>query len=112
MKMQEEEVKEVIKKQWFVQERQETRARLMRQKDKNIRAEVKAGIEKNYMPVGMSLAALNDSQDALTQDAAIRLSMTNASEERNQSPQAIFSEVVNLGTAEPSMEGMPNQSMH
>ena len=83
----------------------------MRQKDKNIRAEMKAGIDKNYMPVGMSLAAINDSQDAVVQGAAVRLSMTTASEERNQSPQPIFTEVVNLGTAEQSMEAMQNQSM-
>ena len=106
MKMQEEEVKEVIKKQWFVQERQETRARLMRQKDKNIRAEMKAGIDKNYMPVGMSLAAINDSQDAVVQGAAVRLSMAPPAEEPTQAPQPIFTEVVNLGTAEQSMEAM------
>ena len=29
----------------------------MRQKEKNIQAEVKAGIGKNYIPVGLSLAA-------------------------------------------------------
>ena len=33
----------------------------MRQKDKNIRAEMKAGVDRSYMPVGMSLAVINDS---------------------------------------------------
>ena len=45
-KLQEEEVTEAIQKQWYVQERQETRARLMRQKEKNISAEAKAGVLK------------------------------------------------------------------
>ena len=56
-KLQEEEIAQEIQKQWYVQERQESRARLMRQKEKNIQAEVKAGIGKNYIPVGLSLAA-------------------------------------------------------
>ena len=73
---------------------------------------MKAGIDKNYMPVGMSLAAVNESQDPVAQGTAVRLSMTTASDERNPSPQPIFAEVVNLGTAEQSLEAMQNQSMH
>ena len=67
---------------------------------------MKAGIDKNYMPVGMSLAAVNESQDPIAQGTAVRLSMTTASDERNHSPQPIFTEVVNLGTAEQSMEAV------
>ena len=55
-KLHEEEVVEAIQKQWYDQERLETRARLMRQKEKNIQTENKAGIVKDYVPVGLSLA--------------------------------------------------------
>ena len=43
-KLEEEKVTEAINHQWYVQERQETRARLMRQKERNIKAEEKSGI--------------------------------------------------------------------
>ena len=55
-RLEEEKVTEAINQQWYVQDRLETRARLMRQKEKNIKAEEKAGIKKDYLPVGMSLA--------------------------------------------------------
>ena len=72
-KMHEEEITDAIQKQWYVQERHETRARLMRQKEKNIHAEAKAGVVKNYTPVGLSMAAAHDS---MVQDAdGVRLSM-------------------------------------
>ena len=45
-----------MKKQWFVEERQYTRDRLMRQKQKNIELEERAGVKKDYLPVGLSLA--------------------------------------------------------
>ena len=56
-KVHEEEITEALQKQWYVRERQETRARLMRQKEKNIQAEVKAGVVKSYTPVGLSMVA-------------------------------------------------------
>ena len=55
-KLEEEKMAEAIAQQWYDQERQETRARLMRQKERNIKAEVKSGISKSYLPVGLSLA--------------------------------------------------------
>ena len=55
-KLEEEKIAEEISKQWYVEERQETRARLMRQKERNIKAEAKSGISKSYLPVGLSLA--------------------------------------------------------
>lgn len=75
-KMHEEEVTEAIQKQWFAQERHETRARLMRQKEKNIQAEAKAGVIKNYVPVGLSIAA-QDSL-ALQDENGVRLSMVTS----------------------------------
>ena len=84
----------------------------MRQKDKNIRAEMKAGIDKNYMPVGMSLAVISDSQQEVSPQGAVRLSMTTGSVERNQSPQPIFAEVVDIGNTEPSLEAGQNEPMH
>jgi len=62
-KMELEQVTKVIQQQWFAQERMETRARLMRQKEKNISQEVKAGVGKSYLPVGLSLAV----QDSMAQ---------------------------------------------
>ena len=109
-KMHEEEITEAIQKQWYVQERQETRARLMRQKEKNISAEAKAGVVKNYTPVGLSMVAAHDS---MTQDEnGIRLSMTTANvppalNTFNQSSQEkIKSDCINLATSqEASQEG-------
>ena len=45
-----------MKKQWFVEERQHTRARLMKQHEKVMELEAKAGIKKDYQAVGLSLA--------------------------------------------------------
>lgn len=60
-KLEEDEVTEAIQKQWFVQERLESRARLLRQKEKNISKERRAGIAKDYMPVGLTLAVQHES---------------------------------------------------
>ena len=105
--MHEEEITEAIQKQWYVQERQETRARLMRQKEKNIQAEVKAGVVKNYTPVGLSMVAAQngDSMDE-TAGGGIRLSMTTtannpttALQTYNQNSQdRIKSDCINLAT--------------
>ena len=54
-KIEEEEVAERIKQAWKVKERLETRARLMRQKEKNICKEQSGGVVKNYQPVGVTL---------------------------------------------------------
>ena len=61
--MELEQVTKVIQQQWFAQERMETRARLMRQKEKSISQEAKAGVGKSYLPVGLSLAV----QDSMAQ---------------------------------------------
>lgn len=45
-----------MKKKWYVDERQYTRERLMRQKEKNIELEERSGVKKDYLPVGLSLA--------------------------------------------------------
>ena len=45
-----------MKKRWYVEERLYTRDRLMRQKQKNIELEQRAGVKKDYQPVGLSLA--------------------------------------------------------
>ena len=64
-----------MQKQWFVEERQSTKARLMRQKQKNIDLEEKAGIKKNYLPVGVSLAE-NSLNAAISHRGGQRASMT------------------------------------
>ena len=76
-KLEEEKVVEAIQKQWYVQERHETRARLMRQKERNIKAEVRSGVTKSYLPVGLSLA-VHDSMQG-NNNAPIRLSMATVS---------------------------------
>ena len=63
-----------MQKQWFLEERQSTKARLMRQKQKNIELEEKAGIKKDYQPVGVSLA--ENSLNAAISQRGRRASMT------------------------------------
>ena len=104
--MHEEEITEAIQKQWYVQERQETRARLMRQKEKNIQAEVKAGVIKNYTPVGLSMVAAQNGDSMDETAGGIRLSMTTtannpttALQTYNQNSQdRIKSDCINLAT--------------
>ena len=54
-KINEDQVAEKIQQAWKVRGRLETRARLMRQKEKNIKAELAGGVKKNYQPIGVSL---------------------------------------------------------
>ena len=52
----------------------------MRQKEKNIEAEAKAGIQKKYVPVGLSLVAKeSEAKNTNTGASAIRLSMRTGS---------------------------------
>ena len=55
----------------------------MRQKERNIKAEAKAGVAKSYLPVGLSLAV----QDSIQNNTAphVRLSMATASNQLSNS---------------------------
>ena len=44
-----------MQKLWYVRERHDTRERFLRQKEINIERERKAGIAKEYVPVGVNL---------------------------------------------------------
>ena len=55
-KIKDEQIAAALQKKWFAEERHHTRARLMKQHQKLIDLEEKAGIKKSYMPVGVSLA--------------------------------------------------------
>ena len=92
----------------------------MRQKEKNIQYEMKAGVVKNYVPVGLSMAV----EQSMVQDgtAGVRLSMGTASQRMSNSinPMAlknnktgaledrIHSDCINLGTMsqEQSQDGI------
>ena len=79
-KIKNEQVATAMQKQWFIEERQSTKARLMRQKQKNIELEEKAGIKKNYQPVGVSLAenSLNAAISQRGQRASVTASMNTS----------------------------------
>ena len=83
----------------------------MRQKEKNIQAEVKAGVVKNYMPVGLSVVAAQNGSDSLvlqdeTPNGGIRLSMatsaniptTAINHTVNNSQDRLKSDCINLAT--------------
>ena len=83
----------------------------MRQKEKNIQAEVKAGVVKNYMPVGLSIVAAQNGNDSLvlqdeTPNGGIRLSMatsaniptTAINHTANNSQDRLKSDCINLAT--------------
>ena len=92
----------------------------MRQKEKNIQYEMKAGVVKNYVPVGLSMAV----EQSMAQDgtAGVRLSMGTTSQRMSNSinPMAlknnktgaledrIHSDCINLGTMsqEQSQDGI------
>ena len=112
-RLEEEKVTEAINKQWYVQDRLETRARLMRQKEKNIKAEEKAGIKKDYLPVGMSLADPAIMQATSAQ--GVRLSMaTSAHRESNsahpisRNKEAITSDCINLQSKQQTTTQSPD----
>ena len=94
-KLEEEEITQAIQQQWYMQERQETRQRLMRQKEKNIQIETKSGVIKDYLPVGLSLA-VQDSIEQGTIAPGVRLSMATTSDQiLSQSLQPMSQEVIN-----------------
>ena len=58
----------------------------MRQKERNIKAEVKAGVTKSYLPVGLSLA-VQDSLQGVNANAQARLSLATVSNHMTSSVQ-------------------------
>lgn len=54
-RIQEDDMAEQIQQAFKVKNRLETRARFLRQKEKNIEAEIKGGVSKSYAPVGVTM---------------------------------------------------------
>jgi len=61
----------------------------MRQKERNIKTEAKAGVKKSYLPVGLSLAVQDSvgSQQGATGAQNVRLSMATMSNQLTNSIQ-------------------------